>query len=269
METLLEIKNLKKTFALPGRVHLKGERVKAVNGIHLDVRQKEHLGLVGESGSGKSTLARLIVKLYQADEGEILLEGRDILKLSQRKFRPLRRNIQMVFQDPYSSLDPRYTVRKILKESLALAPERLSGKEREHKMLQALDAVDLPEDALTRFPHEFSGGERQRIAVARALMMEPRLLILDEAVSSLDVLVQAQILDLLKEIAKKTGVTYLFITHNLRVVRKLCARIAVMHQGKIVETAPTQEFFSSPSDPYTKKLITAAVDYKDSEQELG
>lgn len=263
---LLELKNLVKTFFLPKYSGMGENIIKAVDGVDLSIEQGKNVGLVGESGSGKSTLARLIVKLYTADHGRIVLNGRNITHLSQRRFRPLRQNVQMVFQDPYSSLDPRFTVRRILKESLGLIGRRMPRNEQHQKMVEVLNAVGLAENVLFRFPHEFSGGERQRIAIARAIVMEPKLLILDEAVSSLDVLVQAQILDLLSEIQSKFGLTYLFITHNLRVVRKLCDRIAVMYQGKIIEAAPTEELFIHPIHPYTKKLLKAAIDYKSSQE---
>jgi len=265
MSALLAIKNLKKTFSLPKYLGGTARGVLAVDRVDLVINEGEHLGLVGESGSGKSTLARLVVKLYRADEGEIVLDGDHIIHLSQRRFRSYRRKVQMVFQDPHSSLDSRFSVRRILKEAMALLPERISRKEQDGMMKEALQVVGLSQDVLLRFPHEFSGGERQRIAIARALIMKPKLLILDEAVSSLDVLVQAQIIALLQQLQAQFGLTYLFITHNLRAVRRLCNRIAVMYQGKIVETAPTEELFARPLHPYTQQLLTAAMDYKSSE----
>jgi ABC-type oligopeptide transport system ATPase subunit len=209
-----------------------------------------------------------MVKLYSLDKGRILLEGEDISRRGQHSRRLLRKKVQMVFQDPYSSLDPRFTARQLLKEafiSLTPYPDR---NVQELKMLEMLNAVGLPGECLNRFPHEFSGGERQRLAIARALLMNPQLLILDEAVSSLDVLVQEQILSLLKELQKKFNVTYLFITHNLRVVRKLCKRIAVMYKGKIVELAPCEEIFNNPQHPYTRELLAAAVNYESSSTDL-
>lgn len=263
MNILIEIKNLKKTFTRTLH-HGKGgiSRITAVDRVDLAIHEGEHLGLVGESGSGKSTLARLILKLYPADSGEILMGGSDIVRLSQRNFRPRRRDVQMVFQDPYSSLDPRFTIRKILQEAVALLPEKETPHQQLARMAEALQAVGLSIDALPRFSFEFSGGERQRIAIARALIMRPKLLILDEAVSSLDVLVQTQIIELLKKLQAEFGLTYLFITHNLKVVRTLCQRIAVMYQGKIVEDALTEELFRRPMHPYTKRLLAAAVDYQ-------
>lgn len=263
---LLELKNLKKTFFTPKYSGVGKNVIKAVDNVDFFITQGKNIGLVGESGSGKSTLARLIVKLYTADSGKIIFKGDDVAQYSQRRFRRVRQHIQMVFQDPYSSLDPRFMIRGILKEALGLMPHRLSKKDQNIKMAEVLQAVGLSEDILLRFPHEFSGGERQRIAIARALIMKPELLILDEAVSSLDVLVQAQIIELLKELQSKYGLTYMFITHNLRVVRKLCDQIAVMYQGKIIEMAPTEELFHNPIHPYTKNLLKAAIDYKTSKE---
>lgn len=259
--SLIELNHVTKTYAASAGFGSRRRRVRAVHEVSLALESGRHLGLVGESGSGKSTLARLLLRLEKADQGTIVFDGTDLSRLSQRKIRPLRRKMQMVFQDPDSSLDPRFSIRRILDEALACLPKRLKFQQRTEKMVQALEAVGLPADCLTRFPHEFSGGERQRIAIARALVMEPSLLILDEAVSSLDVLVQTQIIDLLKAIERRFGVTYVFITHNLRVARRLCERIAVMYQGRIVEMADTAQIFSDPRHPYTQRLFQAAMDY--------
>jgi len=259
--SLIELNQLTKTYAVSAGLASGGKRIRAVREVDLTIESGRHLGLVGESGSGKSTLARLMLRLEKADRGTIVLDGTDLSRLSQRKIRPLRRKIQMVFQDPDSSLDPRFSVRRILEEALIQLPQRLSAQQRREKMCQTLEAVGLPGDSLQRFPHEFSGGERQRIAIARALIMEPSLLILDEAVSSLDVLVQTQIIELLRTIEQTFGVTCVFITHNLRVVRRLCARIAVMYQGRIIEMADTAQIFAHPRHPYTQRLFQAAMDY--------
>ncbi len=260
---LLKLQNLKRYFYKDAGVFQKPVvHVKAVDGVSLEIREGEHLGLVGESGSGKSTLARLLVRLYRPEAGRLIWKGQDITNPSRQDRRSAQRNIQMVFQDPYSSLDPRFTIRRILQEAFDLYGQKMSPQARRKAMASVLNSVGLGEDALSRFPHEFSGGERQRIAIARALVMKPKLLILDEAVSSLDVLVQHQILELLSQLQKEFSLTYLFITHNLKVVRKLCPRIAVMYQGKIVEVAHAEELFERPLHPYTKRLLAAAIDYK-------
>lgn len=257
---LLELRNIKKYFSSPQGLLAKNALVRAVDDVSLSVAEGENVGIVGESGSGKTTLARLILKLYKSDAGQIILNGQDIAQLSAGQMRPLRHQVQMIFQDPYSSLDPRYTIYSILKEALSL--EKSHAGDHEKRIVEVLTQVDLPEDTLARYPHEFSGGERQRIAIARALLMRPRLLILDEAVSSLDVLVQAQILELLLRLQKSSAMTYIFISHNLRVIRKVCQRIAVMYQGKIVELAAAEELFRNPLHPYTKELLAAAINYQ-------
>ena len=219
--------------------------VRAVDQVSFFLNQGENLCIIGESGCGKSTLAKVMIGLLKADKGTI--EGN-------------RQTIQMVFQDPYSSLDPLWTVRSILKE--AFCRQKLSAKEQQERMQSMLKAVGLSADMLNRFPHEFSGGERQRIAIARALLTNPKILILDEAVSSLDVLVQKQILDLLRDVKRKFKLTYIFISHNLRVVQKFSDRIAVMHQGKIIEIGSSEEIFNNPQQKYTQQLIKAAFDYQ-------
>ncbi len=259
---LLELKNVRKSFPLKsGLLRRTHGFVRAVDGVDLTVMQGKNLSLVGESGCGKTTLGRLILNLIPADSGRIIFEGNDIASLPSGKMRPYRKSIQMVFQDPYSSLDPRFIVKNIIREAM-IFDKKLNHKAKEERIRELLLAVKLPVDVAFRFPHEFSGGERQRIAIARALATNPKLLILDEAVSSLDVLVQEQIIKLLRELQEKTSITYFFISHNLRVVKKISARIAVMLRGKIVEVADTQELFSNPLHPYTRQLLMAAMKYK-------
>lgn len=219
--------------------------VRALDKVSFQVEPQENFCIIGESGCGKSTLAKIIIGLLRADEGSVHAS---------------RGDIQMVFQDPYSSLDPLWTVGSILKE--AFCRKRLSSAEKTDRIARILSAVGLTEDMTGRFPHEFSGGERQRIAIARALLAEPKVLLLDEAVSSLDVLVQAQIIDLLKRLKREFGLTYVFISHNLRVVKDFSDRIAVMHQGKIIETGTAAMIFDEPQQAYTRQLIRAAFDYQ-------
>ncbi len=256
MTELLQLKGLKKYF-----LHKeKRQIVQAVNDVSLTMKQGYNLGLVGESGCGKTTLARLIVKLMNPDGGLILFQGQDIMKYKRRQMRLFRRKVQMVFQDPYSSLDPRFSVRRILGEA-PIFESQLSRREKEEKMKRILKLVQMPSNILNRYPHEFSGGERQRVAIARALMSDPQLLVLDEAVSSLDVIIQEQIIQLLADLQKKINITYLTISHNLRVVKKVSHEIAVMYKGRIVELAKQAELFHNPGHPYTKILLSAAINY--------
>jgi len=267
---LLELKNIKKYFPIKGGFFgASSDYVKAVDDVDFSVIEGENISLVGESGCGKTTLARIILKLMPLDEGTIIFDGQDITKLPNRQLKNCRKNMQMVFQDPYSSLDPRFTVRRIMREALTLEKKLYqSENDKQTRMEQLLDSVGLGKDILNRYPHEFSGGERQRIAIARALMLNPKLLILDEAVSSLDVIIQKQLIDLLYDLQKKFDLTYLFISHNLKIVRKISQKIAVMYKGKIVELAHTEEIFDNPIHPYTKELLLAAIDYKAVEREV-
>ncbi len=259
---LVELKQVRKYFPIKKSSQWRKEYVRAVDGVDLVIKEGLNLGLVGESGSGKTTLGRIILKLYAIDSGQIFIAGRDVTNFSLSKMRPFRKLIQMVFQDPYNSLDPRYTTRNILREALLVDKISRDPLKQEDIFKRQLASVGLSADSLERFPHEFSGGERQRIAIARTLVMNPKLLILDEAVSSLDVLIQEQILQLLADLQKKYELTYLFITHNLRVVKKLCPLTAVMYRGKIVEIAGTEEIFHNPLHPYTQELLEAAVHYR-------
>jgi len=264
---LLALTNIKKHFPVKGgRLSGRPSVVRAVDGVDFSMNVGENVSLVGESGCGKTTLARIILRLMRPDEGQIIFEGEDISGINHRSMRKYRQHMQMVFQDPYSSLDPRFTIRRVMAEGLTLQHWKTESAIRE-RTYQLLKAVDLKGDILSRYPHEFSGGERQRIAIARALMMNPKLLILDEAVSSLDVIVQKQIIDLLGDLQEQLNLTYLFISHNLKIVRQISHKIAVMYQGKIVELAPTQEIFTNPLHPYTKELLAAAINYKAVERE--
>ena len=256
-ENILEVANLKKYFPIKKGLLLKEVgQVKAVDGVTFNVRRGETLGLVGESGCGKSTLGRALIRLYEPTEGTIQFSGENWLNVKGRKLREARRNMQMIFQDPFAALDPRMTVGQILAE-----PFEIHGignrEERVAKVKALLDTVGLKASQINRYPHEFSGGQKQRICIARALALEPSLIIADEPVSALDVSIQAQILNLMKELQQKFNLTYVFISHDLSVIEHLCDRIAVMYLGKIVEVAPRDELFSNPQHPYTKALISA------------
>lgn len=266
---LLELKNIKKYFPLKaGFFGAPGEYVKAVDGVDFTFRQGENVSVVGESGCGKTTLARIIMKLLKADAGSVIFEGRDLSHLSPRELSGARKHMQMVFQDPYSSLDPRFTIRRVMREAATLDNVTYSNEaKKDAQARRLLESVQLTGDILNRYPHEFSGGERQRIAIARALMLNPKLLILDEAVSSLDVIIQREIIDLLADLQKEFNLTYIFISHNLKIVRKISHKIAVMYKGKIVEAGPAGEIFSNPLHPYTRELLAAAIDYKASGRE--
>ena len=250
MTALLEASGLAKHFAA------RGGAVRAVDGVDLTIAAGETLALVGESGSGKSTLGRLLLRLIEPSAGSIRLDGRNITGLGPRALRALRREIQFVFQDPYGSLNPRMTVGAMLAEPLrlhGLADRRNVGA----KVAALLDQVGLPPEHARRFPHEFSGGQRQRIGIARALAVEPRLIVCDEPVSALDVSIQAQIVNLLQTLQRQRGLAYLFIAHDLAVVRHIADRVAVMYLGRIVETAPAARLFAAPRHPYTRALLSA------------
>jgi len=258
MVSLLEVRGLSKRFPV-GKRRLfapPASFVHAVDGVSFDLERGRALGLVGESGSGKSTTARMVVGLIAASSGSIRLDGVELSRLSRKQWLPHRRRIQMIFQDPYASLDPRQTVGSILAEPLAI---HSLGKPRERRVrvLGLLDAVGLSPRHLNRYPHEFSGGQRQRIGIARALALEPELLVCDEPVSALDVSIQAQIVNLLKDLRERFGLSYLFIAHDLAVVRSLCDTIAVMYLGRIAEIAPRDELFAAPQHPYTRALLSA------------
>lgn len=256
-DIILEAKNIKKYFPIrKGLLMREVAQVKAVDDVSLTVRKGETLGLVGESGCGKSTLGRTLIRLYEPTSGTIDFEGSDFLALSGEKLRKKRRNVQMIFQDPYASLDPRMTVGQILMQPFEIH-NHLGKKERQQRVQQLLELVGLKASQMGRYPHEFSGGQRQRICIARAIALDPDLIICDEPVSALDVSIQAQILNLLKDLQDKLKLTYLFISHDLSVIEHFCDRVAVMYLGKIVEIAERDQLFALPRHPYTQALIAA------------
>jgi ABC-type microcin C transport system duplicated ATPase subunit YejF len=257
--TLIEARNLTVSYALRGGGLIAKHRFTAVDGVTLRVERGETLGLIGESGSGKSTLGRALLKL-EPSTGTLLYDGRDLQPLSKAAMRPLRRDLQIVFQDPFSSLSPRRTVGDIVGEGLAVHEPALAPAARNARAITALEEVGLAAAYATRLPHELSGGQRQRVAIARALILAPRLIVLDEPTSALDRSVQAEILGLLRRLQADRGLAYLFITHDLAVVRAMAARTAVMKDGKIVETGPTAALFERPIDAYTRNLIASAFE---------
>jgi oligopeptide/dipeptide ABC transporter ATP-binding protein len=253
-ESLVEIKGLTKLYPVDaGWLAKKRSWLSAVEDVDLTVRRGEVVGLVGESGSGKSTLARLLIRLIEPTRGEVLYEGRNIFALPGKELRRLRRKVQIVFQDPYSSLNPRHTVRQIVGEGI----ERLAPRARAARTAELLELVGLSPNVADRYPHEFSGGQRQRICIARALAVGPEFLILDEPVSSLDVSVQSKILNLLRDLRETLRLTYVLISHDLGVVRYVADRVAVMYLGHLVEVAPKRELFANPLHPYTQALLSA------------
>jgi oligopeptide transport system ATP-binding protein len=260
-EYLLEVRNLTKYFSLNAdmvsRLAGRTQSLKAVDGINFHIRPGETLGLVGESGCGKSTTGRLITRLIEPTAGEIRLRGEDMLSFSPKRMRESRKSVQLVFQDPYASLNPRKTIMQILSRPLEVHNLAKSWHEKRERVLELLNLVGLGSEHIDRYPHEFSGGQRQRIAIARGLSVNPELVIGDEPVSALDVSIQAQILNLFRELQEKFSLTYLFIAHDLSVIRHISDRVAVMYVGKIVESGPVATIFSDPQHPYTKALLAA------------
>jgi len=250
-EPLISARNIKKYF------DVKGGKLKAVDGISFDIFPRETFGLVGESGCGKSTAGRTIVRLYDPTEGELIFNGQNIYKLSRKDMQEIRRDFQMIFQDPYASLNPRMTVEDIVAEPLDIHQVYKDRSERSERVIELLRLVGLNDEHAMRFPHEFSGGQRQRIGIARALALNPKFIVCDEPISALDVSIQAQVVNLLKELQDGLGLTYMFIAHDLSMVRYISDRVAVMYLGHMMELAESDELYSNPVHPYTKALLSA------------
>jgi oligopeptide/dipeptide ABC transporter ATP-binding protein len=257
---ILKVKGLKKYFPIRrGFLQHVAEYVRAVDGVDLAVAPHHTLGLVGESGCGKSTVARLILRLTEPDGGSIQFKGQEISRLSQSQFKSMRKEIQMIFQDPYSSLNPRMTVAQSVGEGVRIAGIR-EKSDQQRRIRDLLEMVGMPASSADRYPHEFSGGQRQRVGIARALSVAPRLILCDEPISALDVSIQAQIINLLKDLQQDLGLSYLFISHDLNVVSYICDHVCVMHRGQIVESAPVADLFESARHPYTLNLLAAVPD---------
>ena len=250
-ENILEVRNLKKYFKTArGMLH-------AVDDVSFSIEKGHTLGIVGESGCGKTTTGRCILRLVEPTSGEIRFEGKDIMKLNRAELKKIRKDMQIIFQDPFSSLDPRYTINQTLSETLRINNIVTGKKAVEDRVLELMETVGLAERLINTYPHELDGGRRQRIGIARALAMEPKFIVCDEPVSALDVSIQAQILNLLEDLQEKLGLSYIFITHDLAVVNHFADEIAVMYLGQIVEKAPTEELFNNPIHPYTRALLSA------------
>jgi len=250
-EILLEVKDLKKYFDTP-----KG-KLQAVDGVSFTLEKGKTLGIVGESGCGKSTTGRTLLRLIEPTSGTVLFEGKDISKFSKRKMRAMRKDMQIIFQDPFSSLDPKMPINKLISEPIVNAGLIKNKKELEKRVLELMETVGLAPRLYNSYPHELDGGRRQRVGIARALALDPKFIVCDEPVSALDVSIQAQILNLLKKLQKERGLTYVFITHDLSVIYYFADEIAVMYLGKLVEKAPAEELFANPMHPYTKALLSA------------
>lgn len=256
-EYLMKVENLCQWFPVKGSTGRKKQYVKAVNGVSFGVKEGETLGIVGESGCGKSTLGRTMIKLLDPTGGNVYYKGTDITKYSEKQMRPLRKDIQIMFQDPYASLDPRMTIGDIIAEPMDIRKQCKDPKERLEKIVELMEECGLNKAYVSRYPHEFSGGQRQRIGIARALSVDPRLIICDEPVSALDVSIQSQIINLLMELQKKRHLSLVFISHDLSVVHHIADRIVVMYLGKIMELTDKEELFKNPAHPYTKALLSS------------
>jgi len=261
VSVIVRAESLKKSFAGPSRGFGRGRaELRAVDGVSLQVHEGETVGLVGESGCGKSTFGRLLLRLYEPTGGRVYFRGTDITALSQAALRPMRRRMQIIFQDPYSSLNPRMTVRAALAEPLRIHRLVSSKKEEQERVAELLERVGLRPEHMRRYPHEFSGGQRQRIGIARALAVSPSFIVADEPVSALDVSIQAQIVNLLGDLQKELGLSFLFIAHDLHVVEHVSQRVAVMYLGRVVELASAAQLYERPRHPYTQALLSAAPD---------
>jgi len=257
-QPILEVTNLKKYFPVnqTSLFSTQKQYVKAVDDISFTIQSGETMGFVGESGCGKSTVGRTILRLIEPTDGQVIFEGQDILKLNSKDLREMRKEMQIIFQDPYASLDPRKTVKEIIGEAFHIHKIG-SSKEIENQVKELLRLVGMGPDHINRYPHEFSGGQRQRIGIARALALNPKFVVCDEPVSALDVSIQAQVVNLMKDLQQKLGLTYLFISHDLRIVKHICDRISVMYLGTLVEIADKADLYTSPLHPYTQALLSA------------
>ena len=251
VQPIISARNIKKHFDVSGGT------LKAVDGINFDIYPGETLGLVGESGCGKSTAGRTIIRLYEPTEGELYFNGKNIYELPRHEMQEVRRDFQMIFQDPYASLNPRMTVEEIVAEPLDIHKVYKNQKEKHEKIIELLELVGLNEEHANRFPHEFSGGQRQRVGIARALALNPKFIVCDEPISALDVSIQAQVVNLLEDLQKRLGLTYLFIAHDLSMVRYISDRVGVMYLGHMMELAKSEELYDNPIHPYTKALLSS------------